>query len=173
MTPSPRQRRASSYRASPSSSVSQPGMSAMSGLTRAWKSVVVLVIAPEPVSAFVSTFRRTVEPLVHPPETVEAARIAGVRVVDDAVLERERAHAGPFAHEGRDVDAGRACDLRLSTALGGRSEVLRPEVVVDHTRALLLLGERHPQVVVEVAAERGCPRERPAHPLFVRLDVLE
>src|ERR687888_2749147 len=34
-----------------------------------------------------------VEPLIHAPEAVEPARVGGVGVVDDAVLERERAHA--------------------------------------------------------------------------------
>src|SRR5689334_15419846 len=38
-----------------------------------------------------------VEPLVHAPEAIQSAREGGVRVVDDAVLEDERAHAGALA----------------------------------------------------------------------------
>jgi hypothetical protein len=37
---------------------------------------------------------RPVESLVHAPETVQSARVRRVRVVGDAILERERAHAG-------------------------------------------------------------------------------
>src|ERR1700741_4762467 len=43
---------------------------------------------------------RRVEPLVHAPEAVQAARVRRVRVVDDSVLERERAHARAFARVG-------------------------------------------------------------------------
>src|SRR5512133_4387274 len=74
-------------------------MSAISGLTRVTNSVVVLVMATPPGAGLVAAERRPVEPLVHPPEPVEPARIGGVRVVDDAVLERERAHARRFAQE--------------------------------------------------------------------------
>src|SRR6059058_2104453 len=56
----------------------------------------VLVPAPEPRPGFVTPLRRPVEPLVHPPERVEAARIGGVGVVDDAIRERERTHARPL-----------------------------------------------------------------------------
>src|SRR5258708_3194887 len=40
---------------------------------------------------------RAVEPLVHAPEAVQPALVRRVGVVDDAVLDRERAHAGPFS----------------------------------------------------------------------------
>src|ERR1700681_953304 len=66
-------------------------------------SVIVVLVVPtievEGVALgalLVSPERRSVEPLVHPPERVEPARIGGVRVVNDAVLERERAHPWPF-----------------------------------------------------------------------------
>jgi hypothetical protein len=39
--------------------------------------------------------------------------------------------------------------------------------------ALLLLGEAHAEVEVEVAVERRCPRERPAHPMLVGLQLRE
>ena len=50
--------------------------------------------------------RRSVEPLVHSPERVEAARVGGVCVVDDAVGECERTHARRLSGVGGDVSAG-------------------------------------------------------------------
>src|SRR5438270_13682345 len=61
---------------------------------------VVLVVAAPPEAGLVATERRAVEPLVHAPEAVQAARVRGVRVVHDAILEHERAHAGPFVPVG-------------------------------------------------------------------------
>src|ERR687883_679544 len=58
----------------------------------------VLVVPAEPVErrvgapCLVAPARRPVEPLVHAPENVEPACVGRVRVVDDAVLEREGAH---------------------------------------------------------------------------------
>jgi len=61
-------------------------------------SAVVLVVAAEPRHvALVAAERGAVEPLPHGPEPVEAPRVRGVGVVDDPVLEDERAHAGLFA----------------------------------------------------------------------------
>src|SRR2546421_11051330 len=71
--------------------------------TRLTSFAVVLVVPTEEVEGialgahFVPSSRRPVEPLVHAPKRVEPARVRGGRVVDDAVLERERAHAGPLS----------------------------------------------------------------------------
>src|SRR6202023_4210529 len=46
-------------------------------------------------------------------------------------------------------------------------------VVLDAPLALLLLGERDVEVEVEVAAERGRPGKRPAHPPLVCLQLRE
>ena len=43
------------------------------------------VAPPEPRPGFVTPFRRPVEPLVHPPEHVQAACICSVGMVNDAV----------------------------------------------------------------------------------------
>src|SRR5260370_10775939 len=48
---------------------------------------VVLVVAAVPEAALVAPAWRAVEPLVHAPEAVQSARIGGIGVVDDAVLE--------------------------------------------------------------------------------------
>src|SRR5262249_60057339 len=93
ITPSPRHERASSYSASPSSSVSQPGMSAISGLTRVSKSVVVLVMAAPPHSGLVAAERSTVEPLVHAPQPVAPARVRGVRALHDPLPPAAAAHS--------------------------------------------------------------------------------
>src|ERR1051325_3573519 len=66
----------------------------------------VLVVPTEPRSGLVASLRRSVKPLVHPPQRVEAASIRGVGVVDDAVGERERTHVRRFASVGGDIGAG-------------------------------------------------------------------
>ena len=68
--------------------------------------LVVRVVMAQPGARFVAPHRRPVEPLVHAPEAVESARIGGIGVIDDAVLEHKRAHAGPLPRIGGDVGAG-------------------------------------------------------------------
>src|SRR2546425_9209711 len=70
---------------------------------------VVLVVAAPPVASLVATEWRSVEPLVHAPEAVKPAGVRRVGVGHDAILERERTHAGPFVPVGLPVrtnDAG-------------------------------------------------------------------
>src|SRR5262249_26464206 len=58
---------------------------------------VLVVSAPPDARAFlVAPHGGVVEPLVHAPEAVQSARVGGIGVVDDAVLERERAQARPL-----------------------------------------------------------------------------
>src|SRR5918992_694994 len=59
---------------------------------------VVLVVAAPPDARLVAPLRGAVEPLVHAPEAIQPARVRRVGVVDDAVLERERAHTRLLAH---------------------------------------------------------------------------
>src|SRR5512134_3237286 len=81
---------------------------------------VVLVVAAPPDARLVAPLGGAVEPLVHAPEGVQSARIGGIGVVDDAVLERERAHARPLARvrghvgsaHGREDDGSLAGTLR-------------------------------------------------------------
>src|SRR5260221_2602616 len=62
-------------------------------LPRLGSALVVLVVAEPPdARIFVAPSGGAVEPLVHTPEAVQSARIGGIGVVDDAVLEHERAH---------------------------------------------------------------------------------
>ena len=93
------------------------------------------------------------------------------RCGNDAILQRERAYAGPFSPVGRPVRSGaRRPVVEPGTVLSGRGpQVHRAVVILDGSRLPLLLGICHPEVVVEVAAERRRPGETPAHPLLVRL----
>src|SRR5207244_9953647 len=56
---------------------------------------LVLVVAFPPDAGFVAPLGSAIEPLVHPPATVQSARIRGIGVVDDAVLDPEPAQAWP------------------------------------------------------------------------------
>src|SRR5262245_33333764 len=105
----------------------------------------VLVVTPPPEAALVSSPRRAIEPLIHAPHAVQPARVRGIRVVDDAVLEDERAHAWPFARVCRRVGPcrGRECFCSLSAPL---PRSLAPEVVFDATFPLLHLGEPDAEV---------------------------
>jgi hypothetical protein len=66
----------------------------------------ILVVPANPRHRFVPPIRCPIEPLVHSPECVEAARVGGVCVVDDAVGECERTHARRFTGVDRDIGAG-------------------------------------------------------------------
>src|SRR2546425_6096622 len=68
--------------------------------------LVVLVMAAEPGARLVAPLGCAVEPLVHAPEAVHSARIGGIGVVDDAVLECERAHPRPLARVRGHVGSG-------------------------------------------------------------------
>jgi hypothetical protein len=96
-------------------------------------------------------------------------------VIDDAVLKHERAQARPIARvRGRVGSAhGRELGDGLRDWCHVQSVAATLVVVFDGPLALLLLGERDAEVEVEVAAERGRPGKRPAHPPFVRLQLRE
>src|SRR6266481_3682144 len=113
-------------------------------------------MAAPPQAGLVAPAWRAVEPLVHAPEAVQPARVRRVGVVDDAILQRERAHAGPFSPVRRPVrsNARRPLDERwILLATLRRSHVHRAEVVLDESRLPLLFGVRRLEVVVEVALE--------------------
>ena len=97
-------------------------------------------------------------------------------MVDDAVLERESAQARSFARERRPVRPGAGRERGLASAhLPGwaRRPLHRPEVVFGDSRPPFRLRVHHTEVFVEVAPERRGPREAPAHPPLVRLELLE
>src|SRR5262245_22148422 len=115
--------------------------------------LVVLVVAAPPHAGLVAAFGCAVEPLVHAPETVHAARVAGIGVVDDAVFEHERAHSRPLARVGGRVGSAHSRAGHLPAFLAFAIRRLAAVVVFDTFLALLLLGEPDAVVEVEVTAE--------------------
>jgi hypothetical protein len=71
----------------------------------------VLIVPVNPRHRFVPSIRCPIEPLVHSPEGVEAARVSGVCVVDDSVGECERTHARRLAGVGGDIGAGHSREI--------------------------------------------------------------
>src|SRR5437870_12376868 len=114
--------------------------SASSIARRLRSALVVLVVAAHPDARLVAPPGCAVEPLVHAPEAVQSARIGGIGVVDDAVVERERAHARPLARvrlyvgsaHGREDDGPLVATLRTLAPLRRR---LAPVVVFDAPRS--------------------------------------
>src|SRR5262245_66643431 len=98
-------------------------------------SALGIVVAAQPVARLDAPPGRAVEPLVHAPEAVQSARISGIGVVDDAVLEHERAHARPLAGERGHVGSGHRRDLG-DNSLAARFPP-RPGLAADQRRALL------------------------------------
>src|SRR5712692_10346869 len=74
--------------------------------------LVVLVVAAPPDARLVTPLGGAIEPLVHAPEAVQSACIGGIGVVDDAVLEYERAHARPLPRVRGHVGSGHRCERR-------------------------------------------------------------
>jgi hypothetical protein len=131
-------------------------------------------VAAPPDARLVASLGGAIEPLVHAPEAVQSARVGGIGVVDDAVLEHERTHARPLARVRAHVSSGHGRDLRDRPLVAAQlPRRLAPVVVFDAPLALLLLSELDVEVEVEVAAERGCPGKRPPHPPLVRLQLCE
>src|SRR5262245_7744778 len=131
-------------------------------MKRHGSALVVLVVASPPHAGLIPPLGCAVEPLVHAPETVPSARIGGIRVEGRAVLERERANAGSLARVRGYVRAGRGCvggdgvilHVSRHPRVGARlPRRLAPIVVFDAPLALLLLGEAHTEIGIEVAAE--------------------
>src|ERR1700760_410961 len=108
---------------------------------------VFVAVAP-PDACLVAPLGAAVEPLVHAPEAVKSARIGGIGVVNDAVLEHERAHARPLARVGGRVgsahgrERGGPFGRRARGYLGNRPRRRAPIVVIEASLTLLLLGDR-------------------------------
>ena len=63
-------------------------------------------MAAPPDARLVAAPGGAVEPLIHAPEAIQSARVGGIGVVDDAVLEHERAHTRPLASVRGHVGSG-------------------------------------------------------------------
>src|SRR5437763_4953636 len=80
--------------------------------------LVVLIVAAKPGARLVASLGGAVEPLVHAPEAIESAHISGIGVVDDAILEYERAQARPIARVRSRVGSGHGGELSDSLRAG-------------------------------------------------------
>src|SRR5262245_56938436 len=87
-------------------------VSVLRSLPRVTSTLVVLVTAANPEAGFVAPAWRAVEPLTHAPENVQSPRIRRVGVIDDAIFECKRAHAGCLANVSRPVRADAGGDFR-------------------------------------------------------------
>src|SRR5262249_50786934 len=83
---------------------------------RLGSALVVRVVMAPPGPSLVAAFGGAVEPLVHAPETVQSARVGGIGVVDDTVLQHERAHARPLAMVRGHVGSHMAANLASAPA---------------------------------------------------------
>ena len=113
----------------------------------------------------VPPIRCPVEPLIHSPERIEATRVGGVCVVDDAIGECERAHAPRLVGISGDVGTGHGREIAYAHRVRCRAE--RVVVVFDAARALLFLSDRGVEVIVEIAIQWRGPRKRPTHAALV------
>src|SRR6266478_3933839 len=133
---------------------------------------VFVVVAP-PVGGLVAALGGAVEPLVATPQAVEATSEGGIAVVDVAVLQHEGAHAGPLARISRRVGAGHLGADIGAAAFGRRVGSRALVIIFSAAFSLLLLGQRHGEIPVEVAVERGGPGEGPAHAPLERLQLFD
>src|SRR5436190_17633353 len=118
---------------------------------------LVLIVAAPPDAGLVASLRSAVEPLVHAPQAVQSTGIGGIGVVDNAVIERERAHARPLAYVC--VHVGSAHGSELTGPVGRGARRYRADgflllVVVFDPLALFLFRERGAEVGVELAVGR-------------------
>ena len=136
-------------------------------IPRLGSALVVLVATAKPESSLVASLWSAVKPLVHSPESIQSARIGGIGVVDDAILEHERAHARSLARVRGRVGSAHGREFRDRPLAPARSPLsnglpcerltcrrLATVVVFNASLALLLLGKPHVEVEVEVATER-------------------
>src|SRR5688572_9872970 len=111
--------------------------------------------APPNAGRLIAPLGCAVEPLVHAPEAIQPAGVGGISVVENAVLEHERAHARPLTRVRGHVGSGRGRHLgdgALATALLASAPLQRRlalVVVLNAALALLLLRVRGVEVVVE------------------------
>src|ERR1700756_471510 len=127
-------------------------------------------MATPPVASLVAPLGSTVEPLPHAPQSIQPTRIRRIRVVDDAILQNERTHPRPLAQQRGPISTS-APDIRV-IGTGSQQRALATIVVFDAALAPLFFRSETDAVVgVEIAPRRGCPRKRPAHAPFVRMQL--
>src|SRR6185437_9939621 len=140
---------------------------------RSLRHLLVAVVVTPPDALFVAPFWGAVEPLVHAPEPVQSAGIGRIGMIDDAVIENESAEARPLAHIRSRLGSspGRVLDNDWRKRRRRHRVTAATVIVFGAPVALLLLGDRDVEVVIEVATPRRRPGKGPAHPLFERLQL--
>src|SRR5438132_4229813 len=118
---------------------------------------LILVVAAPPDAVFVASLGGAVEPLIHTPKPIQSACVSRIGVVNDAVFERERAHARPLAYVR--VHVGSAHGGELTGSVGRRARRYRGNrllalVVVVDSLALFLFRERGAEIGIEIAVGR-------------------
>src|SRR6185436_2815845 len=103
--------------------------------------LVVLIVTAQPDARLVAPLGGTVEPLVHAPKRVQPARVRGVRVIDDAVLQHERARARPLARIRGRVGSGHGCERGGSVGCRARGyrDTLLPAAWLQRRLALVVV----------------------------------
>ena len=86
-------------------------------------------------------------------------------MVDGAVFQHEGTHPRALARVGGGVGAGHLGADIGAAAFRRRVGGLGTIIIFGAAFALLLVGQRHGEIPVEVAVERGGPGEDPAHAL--------
>src|SRR5262245_17849066 len=102
---------------------------------RLGSALVVLVVTAPPDPRLVAAFGGAVEPLVHAPETIQSARVGGIGVVDDTVLQHERAHARPLAMIRGHAGSAHGCELGLRP----RTAAFLPRTPLEHRLASVIV----------------------------------
>src|SRR4029077_10707 len=81
--------------------------------------VILVMPFPPETAILVATFRCAIEPLIHSPESIHSARVSRVSVINNSVLERERAHSGTLARVS--VNVGPRRGREFGRPLGSRA----------------------------------------------------
>src|SRR5207245_11708169 len=112
---------------------------------------LVLVVGAPPDARLLAPLGSAVEPLVHAPEAVQSARVGGIGVVDDTVLEHECTHARSLACVCGYVGSGHGRDLGHGALVAAQLQRrAAPVVVFEATLALLLFGQLDVEIDVAV-----------------------
>src|SRR5215469_11094 len=96
-------------------------------------------MATPPDARLIAALGSAIEPVIDAKESVHTARIGGIGVINNAILENERAHALPVAVKSGNIHTACICELglgRIPASLLARSP---PEYVTRGRFALKII----------------------------------
>src|ERR1043165_5739517 len=73
------------------------------------RAIVLVTASPPDTLTLVAPLGSAVEPLIHAPHRIQSARKGRIGVINDAVVQSERAHARPLANVRGDVGSSCGC----------------------------------------------------------------